>query len=111
MTRDRLYLNSILDSINRIERYTNVDRDRFMNTPMMQDAVIRNLEIIGEAVKNLSSELRAKNSQVPWRDIAGLRDVLIHDYLNVDLNEIWALLDQDLPELKRNIELILHDLP
>ena len=111
MTRDRLYLNSILDSINRIECYTNVDRDRFMNTPMMQDAVIRNLEIIGEAVKNLSSELRAKNSQVPWRDIAGLRDVLIHDYLNVDLNEIWALLDQDLPELKRNIELILHDLP
>lgn len=110
MTRDRLYLNSILDSINRIERYTNVDRDQFMNTPMMQDAVIRNLEIIGEAVKNLSSELRAKNPQVPWRDIAGLRDVLIHDYLNVDLNEIWALLDQDLPELKRNIELILHDL-
>ena len=66
MTRDRLYLNSILDSINRIEGYTNVDREQFMSTPMMQDAVIRNLEIIGEAVKNLSSDLRAKNPQVPW---------------------------------------------
>ena len=83
MKRDIVYLRHIADAIERIESYISVGRDVFLSTPHWQDAVIRQLEIIGEAAKRLSTEIRDQNPRVPWRRIAGLRDVLAHDYMGV----------------------------
>lgn len=80
MTGDVVYLQHILDAIAKIEAYVAVGHDGFMSTSHWQDAVIRQLEIIGEAAKRLSPDLRTRHDVVPWRRIAGLRDVLIHDY-------------------------------
>lgn len=85
-----------------------VGRDVFMVTSHWQDAVIRQLEIIGEATKRLSQDLRAQYTVVPWRRIARLRDVLIHDYMGVDLATVWEVTQRDLPVLKRQLELILR---
>jgi uncharacterized protein with HEPN domain len=85
-----------------------VGRDVFMVTSHWQDAVIRQLEIIGEATKRLSQDLCAQYTVVPWRRIAGLRDVLIHDYMGVDLATVWEVTQRDLPVLKRQLELILR---
>jgi uncharacterized protein with HEPN domain len=66
---------------------------------LIQDGVIRNLEVIGEATKNLSEDLRVANPSIPWRQIAGMRDVLIHDYLKVNLNRVWRTVENDLQPL------------
>ena len=110
MKNDLLYLSNIQECIEAIESYTLDGKNIFMQTRMIQDAVIRNFEIIGEATKRLSPEFRAKYSEVPWRRIAGLRDVLIHDYLRVDLAEVWGIVVNDLPSLKIAIDNIIRDL-
>ena len=83
--------------------------ERFMAESQWQDATIRQLEVIGEATKQLTEELRSKHSQTPWRRIAGMRDVLIHDYMGVDLNAVWGVTQKDLPKLKEDVEAILQD--
>lgn len=110
MKDERLYLSNIKECIERIQEYTYVGREGFMKTPMIQDAVIRNFEIIGEATKILSPELRNLYSDIPWQQMAGLRDVLIHDYLKVNLNLVWQIIEQNLPELKKQVESILQSL-
>jgi uncharacterized protein with HEPN domain len=110
MKRDRLYLKHILDAIEKIEDYTAVGYETFMRASHWQDAVIRQLEIIGEATKRLSLELRTQHSDVPWRRIAGLRDVLIHDYLSVDLAAVWGITQTNLPSLKSEVQVILQSL-
>jgi uncharacterized protein with HEPN domain len=110
MKEDKLYLIHIAECIRRIELYTRDGRESFIDSTLQQDAVIRNLEIIGEAVKHLSPELRRSHTGVPWRRIAGLRDVLIHDYLSVDLDEVWNISERDLPDLKRRISSVLEGL-
>ena len=77
---------------------------------MFQDAVIRNFEVIGEATKRLSQALRDENPEIPWRRMTGFRDVLIHDYLNLNLHLIWKMIEDDLPSLKPQIEAVLHAL-
>lgn len=108
MKGDRAYLQHILDSIARIEAYTAVGREVFMSTTHWQDAVIRQLEIIGEASKRLSSELRDSHPEVPWRRISGLRDVLIHDYMGVDLEVVWGIVEHRIPELKATVVKLLE---
>jgi len=81
----KVFLQSIFESIEKIEDYTCLGKDEFMKSTIIQDAVIRNLEIIGEATKNLSPDIKEQNSQIPWRQMAGLRDVLIHDYMGISL--------------------------
>ncbi len=107
MRDESLYLIDILSCMQKIESYTVDGRDAFLESPMMQDAVIRNLEIIGEATKQLSVELRQSNPDVRWQQMAGLRDILIHAYMKVNLERVWIIVEQDLPELKVRIEEIL----
>ena len=110
MRDDRMYLDDIFDCISRIEAYTVDGHDVFMSNRMIQDAVTRNFEIIGEATKCLSSDFRQANPSVPWKRIAGFRDVLIHDYVRIDPEEVWGIIENFLPELKLQIVQILNNL-
>lgn len=107
MKDDRVSLAHIRDAIARIESYTQGGREAFFADTKTQDAVIRNLEVIGEAVKNLSADLRVTHPEMPWTRIAGMRDVLIHDYFGVRLETVWNAVEHRLPELKRCVEALL----
>ena len=109
MKSDLVYLRHILDAIQKIESYVSVGHETFMSTSHWQDAVIRQLEIIGEATKRLSPDVRSQYSHIPWKRIAGLRDVLIHDYLGVDISLVWQITQTYLPELKRQLDAILAE--
>jgi uncharacterized protein with HEPN domain len=104
---DALYLRHILDACGRIAEYTRVGRDDFLSTPHWQDATIRQLEIIGEAAKRLSPTLRASVPDVPWRRIAGLRDILIHNYMGVDLPAVWEITQSHEPSLEEHARRLL----
>lgn len=108
MKNQSVYLKHIRDAIERIETYTAADRAEFFENRMVQDAVIRNLEVIGEAVRNISPEFRKRHPQIPWRGITGLRNVLIHEYFGVDLEIVWSVVRRRLPALKRNVEALLR---
>jgi uncharacterized protein with HEPN domain len=103
MKDDRVYLAHVRDAIERINAFTSGGRDQFFADPMVQDAVIRNLEVIGEAVKCLSDELRSANPNVPWKQIAGMRDVLIHHYFGVKLETVWQVVVEHLPPLRERV--------
>jgi len=105
---DRVYLQHIRDAIGRILSYTANGRDAFLATPQAQDAVIRNLEIIGEAVKHLSPELRQQHPDIPWKQIAGMRDEMIHEYFGVDVHIVWKVVERHLPTLRQTIESLLR---
>ena len=108
MKEGRLYLEHILQSVNKILKYTKgLSEKDFDGNDMVQDGVIRQLEIIGEATKRLSKAFREANSSIPQKDMAGMRDVLIHDYLNVDLNIAWKTAKEYIPPLKSAIEKLL----
>ncbi|MEA1960744.1 MAG: DUF86 domain-containing protein, partial [Bacillota bacterium] len=103
MKNNELYIQHILECIHKIEAYTREGKDIFLSSPVLQDAVIRNLEIIGEATKKVTIEFRQKYPHVPWRQMAGLRDVLIHDYMGVDIKTVWNAVENDLPKVKKDL--------
>jgi uncharacterized protein with HEPN domain len=102
--KDHNFIKHILGAIDRIESYTeNCSENDFMGNFMIQDAVMRNLEIIGEASKRISNETKNVTSTIPWKQIAGMRDKLIHDYFGVDLVAVWSVVESDLHDLKTHL--------
>ena len=110
MKDPRVYLAHILECIGYIEAFTEPGRDTFFAERVIQDAVIRNLEVIGEAAKRVGAAYRTAHPGIPWRSMAGLRDVLIHDYEGVDINQVWQVVERDLPGLKASIAAVLPSL-
>jgi uncharacterized protein with HEPN domain len=106
----RVYLAHILECAQKIERYTKGGEKEFHNDTMLQDAVIRNFEIIGEAAKRVPEAYRRAHSQIPWRLMVGFRDVLIHAYEGIDLKRVWWIVRHDLPVVKEAVEKLLPPL-
>jgi uncharacterized protein with HEPN domain len=106
--RDKAYLRHILEALLRIEGYVSgVEFDAFCKNLLLQDGVIRQLEIIGEASKRLAPETKGLLPEVPWKDIAGMRDKLIHDYVGVDIEAVWKTVVQDVPVLRTSLQGLL----
>ena len=109
MKDDKIYLEHIWESIAKIEKYlSGIDYVAYLDDTLIQDAVVRQLEIIGEATKRLSKELKEENQHVPWSDMAGMRDILIHDYIDVDLDIVWKTASESIIELKKLLKNISH---
>jgi|SRR3989344_83583 len=112
MKRDlSLFLEDILVNINDIESFVgNLSRERLEINKLRTKAILRSLEVIGEAVKHIPSEIREKYPNIPWKDVAGMRDVLIHAYFGIENDHIWKAIKKDLPILKTEVKKILKDL-
>ena len=110
MKDDRVYLAHLRDAIDRILDYTAGGKSEFLEDTKTQDAVVRNLEILGEAAKNVSAALRQTHDNVPWRRLAGMRDKLIHEYFGVNLDIVWQVVEQELPTLRQQVDQILKQL-
>jgi uncharacterized protein with HEPN domain len=100
----KIFITHILESITEIENHLKgISEDKFFNDIKTQDAVFRRIEIIGEAVKNLPKFFRNRYSDIPWKKMAGMRDVFIHKYFGVDINLVWKIVKNDIPKLKKQI--------
>jgi uncharacterized protein with HEPN domain len=105
---DLIYLRHILEAIEKIDRYVSrVDQERFREDSLIQDGVIRQVQIIGEATRRLSVQLRDYYPEIPWRDIIGMRNKLVHDYFGVDLDAVFSTAMENLPVLKPEIQRVL----
>lgn len=111
MERDSVYTRHILDAISTIKEYLKEisNFEDFSKNKVFQDGFIRQLEIIGEAAKRLSKNFRNSHSDIPWDDICGMRDKLIHDYFGVDLKAVWQAVKEDVPDLKKKLEEIVKE--
>ena len=101
--RDEEALRDILRAIEKVEQRAARGRGAFDGDEVLQDSVVRQLQIIGQATKRLSESLKGRYSGVPWRDVAGMRDVLVHDYADVDLDAVWSAVEKDIPPLKATV--------
>ena len=105
-----LLFEDILESINKIGDYTKgSELETFISNPMLIDAVVRNIEIIGEASVKIPEEIKTKFSNVPWIKLKGIRNRIVHDYFGVDANIIWEIIEKDLDELKHHVEIALKN--
>lgn len=105
---DLVYVNHIMDSIKDIEEFVSgADNKKFQEDKMLKYAVVRCIEIIGEASKNFSTEFKKKHADIPWKEITGMRDKVIHDYGGVDYNLVWMVVQKDMPVLKKKLKSIL----
>lgn len=95
-----VYIEHMLDSILRIDEYVE-SKELFYDSHLVQDAVVRNLQVMAESSQRLSEEIKNKYPDIPWNDISGFRNVLVHDYLGIDLDVIWSVVEQELPRLEK----------
>ena len=107
---DRSYLLHIQEFISRVTEYTKDGRSEFIKSPIIQDAVVRNIELIGEAVKNLSDTAKVSRPEIPWRSIARMRDKIIHHYFALNLELVWEVVDKHLPPLSKCVDAMLRDI-
>jgi len=108
MKDDKLYLIHIDECIARIESYVaDVDKEQFLDSTLIQDAVVRNLQTMAESTQRLSDEIKDNNSQIDWFKISGFRNVLVHDYLGLDIERVWNILENELPALKKAVQEML----
>ncbi|HLC54055.1 MAG TPA: DUF86 domain-containing protein [Candidatus Nanoarchaeia archaeon] len=108
---DSVYIRHILDAISNIERSTrSLSKQVFMSNNDVKDATLRRIEVIGEAVKNISEKTKSKHPNIEWKKIAGTRDVIIHSYFNVDWELVWDIVQKDIKELKEKTILVLKDI-
>ena len=109
MKDDRLYLIHINECIERIESYIGgKGEQQFLDSTLIQDAIIRNLQILAESTQRLSDAAKESMSEIDWFKIAGFRNVLVHDYLGVDIGRVWNILEKDLPALKKAVQKVLE---
>jgi len=108
MRSDRDRLLDILEAIERTERYADVDRTTFEADELIQTWMVHNIQIIGEAAAGISAEFRDKHPEIPWRSIASMRNVIVHAYFRVDLDEVWSVVKNDLPILRGSIAAIVE---
>lgn len=109
MRDDRERLRDILEAIERIERYTSKGREEFMQDELIQTWVVHHIQIIGEAARKLTEEVRSEHDEVPWPAIIAMRNILVHDYFSVDIDEVWSTIERDLPPLKVEVSSILEE--
>ena len=107
MKSDKAYLEHILDMIRRIESASASGREAFVRSELHQDAVLRNLHTMTETTQRLSSDLKVANSDVEWATLAAFRNVLVHDYLGIDIDLVWTVITQDVPNFKEKVLRIL----
>jgi uncharacterized protein with HEPN domain len=106
---DRVLLAHMRECLDRITEYTNAERQRFEGSRLVQDAVIRNLQTLAESSQRLSIEIKGTEPQIPWRELSGFRNVIVHGYLGVDLGAVWLVVEQDLPALGQAVNrMIAH---
>ena len=108
MKDNRLYLIHIGECIDRVLEYTELGKQAFLTDPKTQDAVLRNLQTLAESTRRLSGDLKAVHTNIDWRSIAGFRNVAVHDYLGIDLNQVWEIVERDIPDLKQKISTLLN---
>lgn len=109
MKDDRLYLIHISECISRIEDYVSGGRDEFLGSHLIQDAVIRNLQTMAESTQRLSDSLKLRYTEIDWRRISGFRNVVVHDYLGIDIPYLWQIVEKELPALKHTIKAMLDE--
>jgi uncharacterized protein with HEPN domain len=107
---DRLLLSDLLEAIQRIEKYASEGRERFESDELIQTWIVHHLQILGEAARGLSADLRAREPDVPWPQIIAMRNILVHAYFGIDLETVWSTVEKDLPRLKNRIEALAGSL-
>lgn len=110
MKDDRVYLLHIRECLDRIKRYTLSGREAFLADTLAQDGVIRNLQTLAESSQRLPDPTKTKHPEIDWRNIAGFRNVVVHDYLGIDMEQIWDIVEQDLPKLRNTVDAMIAEL-
>lgn len=111
MRNDRERLLDIIEAIERIERHIGGGRGAFADQELVQVWVIHNLEIVGEAARGVSEDLRRRRPDIRWRDVVAMRNVLAHGYFGIDVERVWATVEKDLPQLKEQLRSVVAELP
>jgi uncharacterized protein with HEPN domain len=109
MRDDRERLADVLEAITRIEKYAVQGRAAFEGDELLQNWIVRHLQILGEACRGLSSRFCDEHPEIPWSKIIGMRHILVHDYFGIDVDVVWRAVEHDLPTLKRQVQILLKD--